>query len=208
MRLLQFPYSPFAAKIRCCAKLAKVPLEVVDVPYTDRAELVRLTGAMYVPVLVDGDRVTTESSKIVALLDERAGGKLRANPLSVVIEQWADEWFQETAFKFCCPALEDRMGRDQGPEAKALFRLIKERRYGGGAIAQWRADEAKLKAATLELIAPIVEVLRRSPFVLGAEPTLADAAIASQLFMVEAGIPGFVERELPSLSAWYQQLMA
>ncbi len=208
MKLLQFPYSPFAAKIRSCARLAKVPLEVVDVPYTDRSELVRLTGAMYVPVLVDGDRVTTESSKIVALIDERGGGKLRANPLSIVIEQWADEWFQEAAFKFCCPGLEERMGRDQGAEAMALFRLIKERRYGSGAIAQWRSDEAKLEAATIELAAPIVETLRRSPFILGAEVSLADAAFASQLFMVEQGVAGFVERRLPSIVAWYRQLMA
>lgn len=208
MRLLQFPYSPFAAKVRTVLKLKNLRCEVVNVPYLQRAELVELTGEISVPVLVDGPHVITESARIVAHLESKGGPPVLAEPLGVVLEQWADEFFQEVAFKLACPGLEARMGVDQGAEAKALFRLIKERRYGRGIIAQWKADEAKWLEQTLSLLAPVVETLKTRPFLFGAQPTVADAAVASQLTMVEFAFPGFVAQHLASARPWYESLLA
>jgi glutathione S-transferase len=36
MRLFQFSYSPFAAKVRACLELKGVAFEPVEVPYLDR----------------------------------------------------------------------------------------------------------------------------------------------------------------------------
>lgn len=206
MRLLQFPYSPFAAKLRTILKLKATPCEVVDVPYLQRAELVKLTGAIYVPVLQDGETVISDSAKIARYLDAKGGPTMYGDPLAVVLEQWADEYFEEVAFKLACPGLEEKMGRDQGDEAKALFRLIKERRYGNGIIAQWKKDEAQWREQTLSLLAPIVETLKKRTWLLGDAPSIADAAVASQLTMVEFAFPEFVARNVPSLSAWYAKL--
>lgn len=206
MRLYQFTYSPFAAKVRVCLKLKHLPCEVVEVPYTQRAELVKVSGGIGIPVLVDGTTVITDSPRITAHLETKGGPSLRKNPLAVVLEQWADNWFEETAFRLACPGLEDRMGQTQGEEARLMFRLVKERRYGAGCIAQWRADQAKYAAETKAMLAPIVDAVRATGFVLGAEVSVADAAIVGQLHMVEAALPGWVKRELPSLSGWYEGL--
>ena len=197
MRLLQFSYSPFAAKVRTCLKLHQLECELVEIPYTRRQELVALSGGVGVPVLVDGATVITDSPRITAWLDGKAKRSLRTHPLAPVLEQWADNWLEETAFRLACPGLEDRMGQTQGEEARLMFRLIKERRYGAGCITQWRADQAKYAAETKAMLAPIVEAVRATGFVLGDSVSVADAAVVGQLFMVEAALPGWVKTELP-----------
>lgn len=208
MRLYQFSYSPYAAKIRIALKLKHLECEWVEVPYTNRAELVKVSGGIGIPVLVDGSTVISDSPRILAHLETKGGPALRSNPLSVVLEQWADNWFEETAFHLACPGLEDLMGATQGEEARLMFRLVKERRYGAGAVAQWRADQAKYSAETKSMLEPIAAAVRATGFVLGSSVSVADAAIAGQLHMVEAALPGWVKREVPALSGWYEALDA
>lgn len=208
MRLLQFSYSPFAAKIRTCLKLKKLNCELVEVPYTQRTELVALTGGVGIPVLVDGATVVTDSPRITAYLETKGGPSLREHPLAPLLEQWADNWLEETAFRLACPGLEDRMGQSQGEEARLMFRLIKERRYGSGCIAQWRSEQAKYADETKALLAPVVEAVRANGFVLGQSVSVADAAIAGQLQMVEYAVPGWVVAQVPALSGWFEPLRA
>jgi glutathione S-transferase len=206
MRLLQFSYSPFAAKVRFCLKAKQLACEVVEVPYTQRAELVKVSGGVGVPVLVDGATVVSDSPRITEYLETKGGPSLRLHPLATVLEQWADNWLEETAFRLACPGLEDRMGADQGEEARLMFRLVKERRYGAGCISAWRADQARYAMDTKVMLAPIVEAVRASGFVLGREVSVADAAVAGQLFMVEVALPGWVKNELPALSEWFERV--
>ena len=208
MRLYQFTYSPFAAKVRIALKLKHLDCELAEVPYTNRAELVKVSGGIGIPVLIDGATVISDSPRITAHLETKSGPSLRSNPLAVVLEQWADNWFEETAFRLACPGLEDRMGATQGEEARLMFRLVKERRYGAGCISQWRAEQAKYSAETKSMLAPIVEAVRATGFVLGNSASVADAAVAGQLHMVEAAIPGWVKREVPALAEWYAALDA
>ena len=207
MRLFQFSYSPFAAKVRICLKLQQLECERVEVPYTDRKELVAVSGGVGIPVLVDGATVITDSPRITAYLETKSTGpSLRTHPLAPLLEQWADQWLEETAFRLACPGLEDRMGQTQGEEARLMFRLVKERRYGAGCIAQWRADQAKYTAETKALLAPVAAAVKASGFVLGDRVSVADAAVVGQLVMVEAALPGWVKTELPLLSTWYESL--
>lgn len=207
MRLLQFSYSPFAAKVRVALKLKQLECELVEIPYTNRAELVKVSGGINVPVLVDGATVVTDSPRITAYLETKGGPSLREHPLAPVLEQWADNWLEETAFRLACPGLEDRLGADQGEEARLLFRLIKERRYGSGCIAAWRAEQARYSEETKALLLPVVEAVRAKGFVLGNSVSIADAAVVGQLHMVEAALPGWVKTQLPALSAWFDALI-
>lgn len=208
MRLFQFSYSPYAAKLRIVLKLKGLAYEPVEVPYTKRHELVAATGGIGIPVLVDGDQVITDSPRIVEYLELKGGPPLRADPLALVLEQWADELFEEAAFRLACPGLEDRMGREQGEEARLMFRLVKERRYGAGAVAQWRSEHANHLAKTTALLQPIIQTLAARPFLLGPTVTVADAAVAGQLSMLEAAEAGWVRAHAPSLLGWYERLSA
>jgi glutathione S-transferase len=206
-KLFQFSYSPYAAKVRICLALKDLAYELVEVPYTDRAALVKVSGGVGIPVLVDGANVISDSPRIVEWIDLADGPSLRANPLSLVLEQWSDGPLEDAAFRFACPGLEDRMGEEQGEEARLMFRLVKERKYGAGVVAQWRSERLRWLEETKALLLPIAFVLADQPWVLpGDEPSVADAAIAGQLYMMECAEEGVVEAELPELAPWYQHL--
>ena len=211
MRLLQFAYSPFAAKVRKCLELKGLEFEIVNVPYLDRRELVALTGGtLHVPVLEDRGRVMEESARITAYLDETYRPSLREDPLAVVIEGWADNVLEDVAFRLGSPGVFDRFAELEGGRADtpAFFRLIKERRWGPGCLDAWRSGERSLADRLVSLLRPIGEALAGRPFLLGQRPSLADAAVYGQLFMVELALPGLLERELPGLAAWYRRTAA
>lgn len=209
MRLHQFSYSPFAAKVRKCLELKGLACELVEVPYLDRRALVALTGGtLQIPVLEDGAVVLDESARITAYLDERYAPSLREDPLAAVLEGWADQVLEDVAFRLAAPGLYDRFAELQGgrADAPAFFRLVKERKFGAGCLDAWRAAGPALTARVQELLRPLERVLAGREHLLGARPSLADAAVFGQLAMLEVGCPGFVERHLPGTSAWYRRV--
>ncbi|HUK65931.1 MAG TPA: glutathione S-transferase family protein [Anaeromyxobacteraceae bacterium] len=208
MRLFQFSYSPFAAKVRRCLELKGLAYEAVEVPYLDRRELVASTGGYaHVPVLVDAGEVVTDSARITAYLDRRYPPSLRSDPESVLVEQWADNLLEDAAFKVACPGLEDRMAAWNGREdARAIFRLMKERRYGLGCIERWRREAEGRCEELVAMLGPVVALVAERPFLLGGAPTLADASVYGQLFMIEAAAPGFIPARLPALRDWWERV--
>lgn len=205
LELYQFSYSPFAAKVRVCLALKQLPHTLVEVPYLQRSALVKISGGIQVPVLVDGTHAISDSARIVDHLEAMGGIGLRVNPLSVALEQWADEYFQEIAFRLACPGLEDVLGAQQGDEARLLFRLVKERRYGVGCVAKWRDEAALHSKNTRDALRPIEHAVKLHGFMFGA-PSAADAAVVGQLHMVETAQPGWVRQHAPGLIHWFEQL--
>ncbi len=66
MKLHRFRYSPYARKVEMALALAKIPHEVVEVPYLDRSDLVRLTGGyIQVPVLEMDDGTAVFDSRVI-----------------------------------------------------------------------------------------------------------------------------------------------
>ena len=103
--------SPFCLKARICLQLKGVPFRRVTLTLARRRELRRLSPACKVPVLVDGDYVIADSSRIVRHL-ERHHPEPRLVPIdpaarayALLIEEWADEalYFVVGAFKWLNP---------------------------------------------------------------------------------------------------------
>src|ERR1044071_2874191 len=99
LRLYQFAYSPYAAKVRLVLDLKRLDYEIIEVPSLDRAEAMRLTHQIAPPVLTDGDLAIADSPRITAYLDERYAPNLRPTAAAVVFEQWADSTFEDVAFR-------------------------------------------------------------------------------------------------------------
>lgn len=212
MKLFQFPYSPYAAKVRKCLELKGLAHELVDVPYLDRREVAELTGGIIMlPVLADGTTIVCDSPRITDYLDQRHAPSLRPAPLlaaATVFEGWADQVLEDVAFRLASPAVEPRMagingGRD---DARAMYRFVKERKFGSGCIDQWARQSGELRERLLALLAPLARTLEGQPFLLGARPTLADAAVYGNLFMLEWATPGWVAMHAPALADWYTRI--
>jgi glutathione S-transferase len=210
MKLYQFCYSPFAAKVRKCIAWKGLDCEMVEVPMLDRRALVAVTGgSIMIPVLEDGDSVISDSPRITAYL-ERYAPTLRAAPTAAIIESWSDNVVEEVAFRIAAPAIDERIAALNGgrADARAMFRLIKERKYGAGCLETWRAQRLESIARLTMLLAPVEEAVGANAFILGDTPTLADAAVYGQLYMIEWAIHGFVD-ELPApVAEWYHRVEA
>jgi glutathione S-transferase len=203
MKLYQFAYSPYAAKVRKVLELKGLAYECIEVPYLDRREVVRWTNQVVVPVLVDGDRAIHDSPAIAAYLDDRYSPNLRPG-VAAAIESWSDTTLEDIAFRIASPAVEPKIAALNGDrdDARAMYRFVKERKFGAGCIDAWARDQTQLTAR----LCAMVESLRPSPFLLGDAPTLADAAVYGNFWMLEWAMPGWVWREVPHLADWYARI--
>jgi glutathione S-transferase len=182
--------------------------EAIEVPYSDRTELANVTGGyIYVPVLVDGDRVIVESRVICEhLLAGERGARLVPAPLQGPIWAYADFCdgpLEDVLFRIASPAVRERW---KSPSDRALYVLIKERKFGAGCVDAWERDRDHLFARAEKLIAPTLATLRERPFLFGGEPTLADAALYGLCQMLEESDPRLLERLSPALPAYARSL--
>jgi glutathione S-transferase len=187
------------------------PYEVRDVPYSDRSELARLTGGyVYVPVLVDdAGKVTVESRRICELLlAGESGRRLVPAPLGGPIwgySDFCDGPLEDILFRLATPLVR---GAWQSPGDRALYTLIKERKFGAGCIDQWQAAQGELLERGRHLLAATLTTLEAVPFVFGEAPTLADAALYGYLAMLHEADPGLVTRLATPLRAYMTRLEA
>jgi glutathione S-transferase len=188
MRLYRFRYSPYARKVQMVLDLLGASYELVEVPYSDRNELARVTGGyIYVPVLVhDAGEVIVESRAICERLTTRDGGlRLLPPPWEGPIWAYADFTdgpLEDVLFRIASPNVRDRAAT---PGDRALYVLVKERKFGAGCVDAWARDRPGLIARARALLAPTLRTLTARPFLFGDTPTLADAALYGQCAMLE-----------------------
>ena len=208
MKLYRFPYSPYARKVQLLLDLLGREYSLVDVPYSDRTELATLTGGyIYVPVLVDGKEVVFDSRRICQhLLAGPGGAALLPAPFegpSWAYHDWCDGPLEDVLFRVASPRIRDRW---KSAGDRALYVLIKERKFGAGCVDAWERDTDQLLARAQELLEPTVRTLSAQPFLFGAQPTLADAALHGLFAMVEAGDADLMGRFHPELRAWIRRV--
>jgi glutathione S-transferase len=206
MKLFSFHYSPYVRKVQAVLDLLGRDYTVAEVPYGDRTELATVTGGyIYVPVLVDDDgRVVCDSRRICEHLfaDEAAAAAMVPAPFQGPIwaySDWCDGPLEDVMFRISSPT-----ARDQKKTAseRALFVLIKERKFGAGCVDAWLAARDELVARANAMLAPTERTLAAQPFLFGARPTLADAALYGQLAMLHAADPALLRRFSAVLAAW------
>lgn len=71
LRLYRIPFSTNVERISLALAHKGVPVEYVDVDPDDRTPIVEVSGQELVPVLVDGDRVVSDSPVILEHLEDR-----------------------------------------------------------------------------------------------------------------------------------------
>lgn len=203
MKLYRLRYSPYARKVQMLLELAGIGHEVIDVRYGEREELARLTGGyIYVPVVVlDDGTVVTESRAICERILARPEAQ-HLVPRSLDAAVWAycdfiDGPVEDVLFRIASPDI-----RDQWPTAweRALYTLIKERKYGAGCVDTWRDTRPALMERARAVLEPTRRTLAAQPFVLGDALSLADVALYGQWAMLEAGSSSVVD-EISSVFA-------
>ena len=210
MKLFRFRYSPYARKVQMLLDLLRRPYELVEVPYADRNELARVTGGyIHVPVLLDDDGVVTESRRICEkLLAGDAGRSLVPSPFEGPIWAYADfcdAVLEDVLFRLASPRVRDAWAE---PGDRALYILIKERKFGAGCVDQWLADQSSLLARARHLLRPTLSTLEQQPFLFGSRATLADAALYGNLVMLREADAALLAALSPALEPYMARLEA
>lgn len=211
MKLYRFRYSPYARKVQMVLDLLGAKYDLVEVPYGDRTELATVTGGyIYVPVLVDDDGTVTVESRDICerLVATEAGRKLVPEGLEGPVwaySDFTDGPLEDVLFRIASPAVRDAWA---SPGDRALYVLIKERKFGAGCVDAWQRERGPLLARAQHLLAPTLATLARRSFLFGEEPTLADAALYGQCMMLEEGDTSLLERVAPELVTFARRVEA
>jgi glutathione S-transferase len=212
MKLYRLEYSCYARKAQMVLDLLGVDYECIDVAFGDRSELAERTGGyIQVPVLVeDAGAVIVDSRAICAELVSRESGRwLVPSPWQGPIwayADWCDGPLEDVMFRIATPLARRRFFTD--PWERALYVFVKERKFGKGCVDEWERTHDDLVARAAELLAPSCVTLAQTPFLFGAEPTLADAALYGELVMLEFVDAGLPARLGPDLPGWMRRLEA
>jgi glutathione S-transferase len=209
MKLYRFRYSPYARKVQMVLDLLGARYDLIDVPYSDRNEIARVTGGyFYVPVLVDDSgRVVIESRDICQhLIAGAEGERLVPPPWQGPIWAYADFVdgpLEDVLFRIASPAVRDRW---PNPGDRALYVLVKERKFGAGCVDAWQRDRDALVQKARKLLAPTLVTLASRKFLFGGTPTLADAALYGVCKMLDEGDAQLLPQVAEPLVPFVQQM--
>jgi glutathione S-transferase len=209
MKLYRLRYSPYARKVQILLDLLPAQYECVEVPYGRRDELATVTGGyIQVPVLVDDAGAVTVDSRAICekLLALPTGKHLVPSPLEGPIwayADFADNTLEDVLFRVASPAIRDAWAN---PFERALYVFVKERKFGAGCVDAWQRDQGQLLARARHLLAPTLATLGQRPFLFGASPTLADAALYGECAMIEEADKGLLSRISPTLEPYLRAI--
>ena len=184
-KLYQFLGSPFCAKVRKLLAFKGVEFEVIEVDYLERKELLVASGQITVPaVTLDNGETIVDSARIATRLEELypvptifpAGWR----GMHVVLADFIDNHLEESVYPV---ALADELAyySKQGPDRGALWRFIRERKFGRGFVDRTIADHKASWDRFRSALTPFEEQLGNAPFLTG-RIGLADFALYGQLY--------------------------
>ena len=189
VRLYHFQACPYCEKVRTALKRIDLRYESVEIDPADRSVVKEISGQEKVPVLVDGEVVVHDSTRILRyLVRTHGGGRLlpddaQARGLAWIVEEYVDEAL--------IPLLH-RSTRGVDPEGKPLN----------------EPTRAALKAELGHHFEALELILGAGAYLLGGRPTLADVALYGAISRLELYSPRGIPPEHARIRDWYSRMKA
>ncbi len=188
MKLYQFPYSHYSAKVKIALLEKGLSFEAPELSweYLKSPEFLALNPLGKVPFLQDGDFGIGESEVIVEYLEERypQPALLPATPEARARSRWLSR-FHDLYL---------------GPQLTTLYFALSD---GRAAKPEFAVEVHRLH----ELVALLESQIDPAPYFLGSQFTLADASLALSYVYIGmlSGAHGkpVPESAMPRLSAWF-----
>ena len=209
--LIQIPWSPYCLVIRRILEYSGAPHKITNVPPSDRSLVWRLTRRRYyqVPVLKDGRTVVFETDANSQVIAKYLESKLalglfpRAwDGIQKILWRYLENDVEEMTFK-----LNDAHYAEFVPPAEQLNYLrFKERKFGRGCIAEWRAGQKQLQAQLSERLVPFEQMLAERPFLLGQMPVFLDFDLQGMLANFLHSGHYKLPAAHPKLKSWYARI--
>lgn len=200
--------SPFSWRIRYALTHKGVDVTYIPTRFAEVETIRRLSGQHMVPILVDGDRVVSDSWNIATYLEERFpdrpslfGGEA-GQGMAQLINAWTDTALVAglrrliyADFIWCLDECD-----------RAYFRQSREPGLGMS-FEEACADREEPLASFQRALAPLERTLGRQAFVAGAAPNYADYVVFSALQWARLGCPRDVLGTASAVFAWRERMI-
>jgi glutathione S-transferase len=215
--------SAFCLKARICLQVKGVPFRRVTVTLGRRGELRRLNPLGRVPVLVHGETVIADQSRIAHHLDEvqpeprlvPIGAEARA--YAGLVEAWADGLLAPivSACKWLNPdnraaalanTVTEMAGAPLRPLVGWLLVRLMQRRHAARGYTPYALDQVEDRLQ--ESLARVATLLDGKLYLLGRTPTLADVAVFAQLACLRRYAEARLVDQVAAVGEWLERLGA
>lgn len=181
-------FSPYCWRIKMALAHKGLSWEEVPIHFTDKA-LLPQPNVGTVPVLVDGDKVVSDSWAIAGYLDERYPDK----PLFACAESKSTALLVKYWIERSVHPLIPRMGLADFMSAvhekdKSYFRQTREKRFGMS-IEEYTSNREQARDEFVTALEPLRAMLQQQPYVAGAQPAFADYIVFGILQWMRCGSP-------------------
>ena len=189
LKLYHFEACPYCEKVRYAMRRLDLRYESAEIDPSDRSAVKAISGQEKVPVLVDGETVVSDSTRILRyLVRTYGGGRLlpddsRLRGMAWVIEEYADEVL--------------------GPLLHRAIRGVDEQ---GQPLTE--AGRVALKTEMSHHYEAVEQILGGEDYALGSRLTLADVALYSFISRLELYSPRGIPPEYGRIKAWYGRMKA
>lgn len=197
--------SHYVVKVKRILAYKGIPYEYEYAPYHDRQDLLAVSGQDYVPYLLWEDAGVTWT-KIPDFLEEKRptptiypGG---SRNLARILDAWAHDVVEEMAWRVVAP---DARKTFKDPREAWVFEEMQIRKRGD--LDEMALQKPKHLKALVSTLGPVEDRLTESPYLLGAQPSLADFALYGALHCIPF-TGNELPRETPHVRKWFQTVGA
>lgn len=224
-RLFGAELSPYSVKVRSYLRYKGIEFEWLSRSNARQEEFQRYAKLPLIPVLVDAnDDALQDSTPIIEKLEVQfPDPSITPNDpgvafLSVLIEDYADEWLnkamfhyrwsypqdQDSASKRLADMIFEGAEKPEGVEEQVRARMI-ARLYHVGSSPE---TAPLIEGSFARLLALLNTILAKRPFLFGGRPSLADFGLAGQLAQLRTDpTPGaMLQAQGPNVARWLDRM--
>ncbi len=191
-------FSPYCWRVKMALGHKGLPFETVPWRFTEK-QAIAFSSQSLVPVLVDGERVVTDSWAICQYLDNAYPDRppLAEGPQAWAYAYFIKNWTERSLQLTLAPLLYLDILGHVAPKDREYFRTSRESRIGT-TLEAFCADPPAHLEELRKVLEPLRATLSAQPFLAGGAPALADylvfgafqwARCVSPVQLLDAGSP-------------------
>jgi glutathione S-transferase len=199
--------SPFSWRIRYRLAHKEIAVEYRPTRFADVEKIKELSSQRYVPIIVDGTTVVSDSWKIATYLEDHYGGgpTLFGGPAGRASARFVNIW-SDTVLS---PPLRRLIYGDfiwcLAPEDRAYFRQSREKDLGQ-TLEEACLDRGRWQAEFEAACLPLERLLAEQAFIAGRSPLYADYIVFSVFQWAHLGCPRDVVPAGTALAGWRSRM--
>jgi glutathione S-transferase len=203
----QLRFSPYCWRIRMALAHKVLPVETIPWRFTEKQALA-FSGQGRVPVLVDGDRVVTDSWTIAGYLDEAYPdrpllfGSADARGAALFIKRWCESQVHPALVRLIVADIVKVLH----PDDVGYFRESREKALGAS-LEDYCAAQAESLAALRAVLLPLRLTVNDQPFLGGDNPSYADYIVFGALQWARCSSPKNLLAEDDPVTNWFARLL-